>query len=851
MRLVLLLALSFACKRPVTGADSGQTLIFDLEADPQFIRAGVPIDLRYRVSGALPKKVTYDLAGQQFDCTPHIGGDGRSVCTHPGVNRNDYAQGTSLVVVEATDDDGKTSIATTQVTIDYDCPAFASLVVTPAIAQANKTPPQTVVLTIEATERLREAPIVTRGGINWETPVGDGSSYSVTHTVSLADPASISDVVVRITDLAGNTSLDCGVDGRISFGVDHSVPGIDPQKVLITRAEPGAPAMIEAEAGAFFDDVQVAEVRILDVESQLVAAIRPEPDGSISPHSLGGPTPSRVLVEVVDLLDQASARVSVPERWRLSVGTGATPNAAVRTGVRLSPPGANTPFLSNRTAVFAPNVRDPDARNASVRAQIGFQEVGSLPGRYEDANNIIGGYDEVGHSILAIGGHRGRDFNLYATYMSDVLLIRWDEDEGRYVHEAGPALTLEDDEIPNPRYGINIAFDGRGCGVMHGGRGLGLQDPTDPFSLELFFSFGTFELCYQPESDSYRWSTIDPVLAPGDALSGRVAPITHDPLADRYVIVGDIPQGDNDRVRFLLPPKPGDTRWEMLNVNPLPTNFNYRSRHYLFFDPRIGGITLGSGGVSPIGNGEQNIMWTYLNGQWLANEIADYMDFRSRFGFDYDRARDQLVIWGGNDFSSSSEADSEVFLMTKTATNGPGAWRMADLDAPVPRDYPTLVYDRDREVTVVFGGIRFNDTRWIEPEIHQIVMEPSYPYLQASIDLDTERPKGIERLELSVGATGLGDADGTRPRTELAGGVVVMLWDIEDRAWVAFDDADPSTPSIVDIVVAANPERFVQPEGVVTMTVRSRYPATEALDAALEVDVVDGALYLRSGVSLP
>lgn len=848
---LLLLIAPLACKRPVTGADSGETLVFDLEVDPQFIRADVPIDLRYRVSGKLPEKVTYDIGGQQFDCTPEVAGDGRFVCTHPGITRDAFSQGTTLAVLEATDADGRTSIATAQVTIDYDCPAFASLVVTPPIAQ----PGDTVVLTIETTERLRDPPLVTRGGISWETPVGQASSYSVTHEVSVSDPASISDVVVRIVDLAGNTSLDCGIDGRISFGVDHANPGVDPQKILIRRPEPGVAATLTASTGAFFDDVQVAEVRVIDAGGQLVASLRPNDDGSIPATNLGGTTGSRVLVEAVDLLGQTSPRVTVPEQWRLSVGAGATPNAALRTAVRLTPPPANTDQMSNRTATFAPNVREADARRASVRAHVGFQQVGRLPNRYEDANSIVHGYDPVGKSILAVGGASGQEYNFFDTYMSDVLVIRWDEDESAYVAEAGPSLSLDDPDLPNPRVGEKIAFDGRGCGVIHGGYTLAYRTDV-PDQRTLVFSSGTFQLCRDEQTGAYAWNKIEPVTEPGDVVSGRNAPITWDPLNERYVIVGDVGQGANDRVRFLVPPDQGQLDWQLINVTPLPTNFNFRSLHFLFFDPRLGGFTVGSGNVAPIGNGEQSLIWTYQNGQWQANSLPFYMVYRARFGSDFDQARRQLVVWGGNNTGYDVFADEwtepqeEVYLMTQTATNGEAAWRVAEVDAPVGRYYPSVVYDSSREVTVMFGGVRLNDERWIPPDIHELVAEPSYPYLQAAIDLDTPRPKGIERLELSIGAAGTGDGDGTGPNERTAEGVVVMLWDSGTRTWVEVGGTQ-APGGVVEISVTDNPERFVLPTGVVPVTIRSRWPATEALDARLDVDVIDGALHLREGVTLP
>jgi hypothetical protein len=96
--LLVVLVLS-ACQRPVVGAGGGETLVFDLEVDPQFIRAGVPIDIRYRVSGKLPRAVRYEIGGLESDCDPQATGDGRFLCTHPGIARDELERGTTLLVL--------------------------------------------------------------------------------------------------------------------------------------------------------------------------------------------------------------------------------------------------------------------------------------------------------------------------------------------------------------------------------------------------------------------------------------------------------------------------------------------------------------------------------------------------------------------------------------------------------------------------------------------------------------------------------------------------------------------------------------------------------------------------------
>ena len=51
--------------------------------------------------------------------------------------------------------------------------------------------------------------------------------------------------------------------------------------------------------------------------------------------------------------------------------------------------------------------------------------------------------------------------------------------------------------------------------------------------------------------------------------------------------------------------------------------------------------------------------------------------------------------------------------------------------------------------------------------------------------------------------------------------------------------------------ITQTPERFVSPQGTVPITVSAYRPATEILEGRLEVDLVDGYLDLRPGVTLP
>src|SRR5262249_20601349 len=159
----------------------------------------------------------------------------------------------------------------------------------------------------------------------------------------------------------------------------------------------------------------------------------------------------------------------------------------------------------------------------------------------------------------------------------------------------------------------------------------------------------------------------------------------------------------------------------------------------------------------------------------------------------------------------------------------------------------------DREVVVVFGGIRTNDMRVVPSEIHQIVLQPSRPYLQATIDLAGERPKGIATLHLQIRASGSGDADGLGPGAIAANGVLVQLWDFSQSAWVDMKATMGSVGGMEDIPidVTMNPEVYVGPSGTVPISITTRHQATEAVSGRLDVDVIDGYLDLRPGVPLP
>ncbi|MEQ9495966.1 MAG: hypothetical protein RIT81_03885 [Deltaproteobacteria bacterium] len=843
VRPALLLLLAAACSRPVAGRDVGDTFLTDLIVDPQYIRANVEVRLSFRAIGDQPAAVTFELGnGVVNECEPEREGD-RLVCTHPGLTIGDYTQGNAIALVAATDDEGKRSVTTAPITIDFDCPQFLSLSVQPRIATVGDT----AVLAIETNEPLLRAPAVSRAGRAWEQVMQRGpGSFSVTRPITASDPPSAEDIVVRIVDRAGNSSQECGIDGRAEFAVDLAAPAIDPGAVLVTRGAPGTPTIIEGGPRAFTDDVQIEEVRVIAADSGLVLArVTPEEDGSLEPTSLGGTSSSRVLVEAIDQLGQSTGMVTVPERWRLSLGTASTPNAGVKTAARRNAAPPRSTFLNNRTLELAPALLSEDASSARITARIGFEEAGQLPNSYEDVFWIAAGYDEIGSSIVTFGGQKLIEGN--EDYQDRTLVLRWDDRQGRYQFTDGPPPQLG--VTPAGRGAHRIAFDGTGCGVMFGGDGIRERGGE---ILGLGALNDVWRICRQ-ENGAYRWRRITPVNENGNGFPLiRRTPIIWDPQFRRYVIAGGYSNAGGlfpiDGAMFLVPgATENDWRWD--DITPLPTSFGDRHSHLLYYDHELGAAALGLGYVVPFSGSDT--FWAYLGGQWTAaGTVPGYLDERQGFGYAYDRARRQLVIWGDNDFPFPNV---NTQYLTGTATNATDGWRSTNLDPPVPRAHPTLVYDPNREATIAFGGLRF-DERFVPPTIYSIISQPSYPHLAADVDLGAMQPPGITEMMIVVRAAGLGDADGVGPDVDIAGGVVVKLWDHVARAWVDVADADtdPEGDSETIMVrITDQPARFVSADGVVPVTVTTRWPGTEAVPAQLDVDLLDGWMTLRAGVTIP
>lgn len=827
-----------ACTRPVAGRDGGEVVITGIEVSPSFIRAGVPVQVLLQVAGPNPTEILGDLGGQPLACPGERRPDGRFECTLATVSPGMLPQGVVEAQVTVVDDGGAASVASTTATVDFDCPTIVSLSVSPDAGR----PGTEISVTVESSEPLGLPPRLTRAGRSWGVPVAVTTTrYELSYPVSDSDPASQTDLVIQLTDRAGNTTTDCGVDGRRPVAIDHVAPSIDTQRMLLQRGAPGSVAVLSAEPGAIRDDVRVVSVNVYDADSStLLASLEPEADGSLAQASLGGSTTGRVLVEAVDLLGRQSPRTAIAEEWSLSLGSGRSPNAGLGSAVRLTPPPADGAGLSDRTAELAPSVLAADGLRATILARMGFEPAGRLPNAYEDTIWIAGGYDEPNNTIVVFGGTKflpATETNPEPVeYFDRTLIVRWDARSGTYQFTSGPVY--QRGESPSRRGARKIAFNGEGCGLLFGGSGF--RETSDGFFSEQRLN-DAWQICHTP--DGYQWRPVRPQT---DIPTIRLGPVVYDPTFDRYVVVGGRTNASSlfafDDVWFL---EPGLTpeAWRWRELIPRPSNFPGRYSHLFYFDPQAQALAVGLGFVSPFSQASE--WWLYQEGQLIQRGAApDALRNRQGFDYAYDKARRHLVLWGDNDFP---QVDSRVWLLTGTATNSPSGWRSISLDAPVPRAWPTLVYDSAREVMVTFGGQRFDD-RFVPSDIYSLITPPAYPYLLARVDLAAARPKGAQLLELTIVARGSGDRDGVGPEQALGDGVRVLMFNRESGKW---DEVARGTGEAPLTATLASPSRYISDAGVVPIAISTVYPGTEGLDAQLEVDAIDGRLVLRSNVTLP
>ena len=838
LTLMVLLGLG-SCRRPVDRPPDGQIVVADLQVTPSFIRGGVPVEISFLAVGGTLENVTVELAGIREACVPERGGDGRSRCVHSPLP-SDTPQGSVLVSVEWTGDDGVARKESTQAVVDFECPQVLLLEMSDGVGR----PGQPITLRIEASEVLGGPPVVTWNDAPFGEIVGQGAVWTASFVPERAAP--LADVIVVVTDRAGNSSAECKANGRIPFGVDGQPPNIKTDLVTLYRGGPADGAVLEAEPGTFLDDVAVASISVFDQTGTVeIASYTPDMQGSLPATTLPALPMGRVLLKATDRAGRQSPLVPIEERWTVTVDAAAS-GAAVRTAVRYGPAPPDTRSMTERTAELAADLSRIDARHSVVRAVVGFNRVGEMPGRYQGVNLMNAGYDSAGKAIVSAGGIFGANYH-YFEQISEVSIIRWDDREAEYLVEQGPNLDYTNPALPNPRYGLGLAFDDSGCGVMTGGvvlndEGTHTTVPGD-----------VWQICGGP--GGYSWTRIDVPDEIGGRCILNYRPIIWEPDQRRYVIAGgSIASCGDTRVLFL---KPGADphSWAWQNLQPLPSAFREFS-YYLYYDPRLGGFSLGFN--------DDETMWSYADSEWKSASAPFELRYIVEMSTAFDTARGRWVVWGGHDVFDISVLNTNVWMLTKTATHGVEAWEEVVLDNPTPRDNPAMVYDSDREVIVVFGGVRctfreenFNTcTQLLDLDlgIHELVLEPSYPYLQAVADLGTARPVGIARLTIDVRAVALGNADGPGATVHRTGGFRILLWDSTAAIWrEVYGEASSADEGLrtVEVEISDRPERYVLPDGRVPITVVPWAPATRRLDGRLEVDYVGGTIELTSRVGLP
>lgn len=844
-----LLAIAFAgaaCERPVDRS-FGQRILADARVVPEHVRANIPLDISFTVLGAPPTQVELEIAGSPYACTPALHEDQRYHCIVEGLDATQTPNGNIVVLIRARAEGEAAASISASFVFDSTCPEASNL----SLDRPLAAPGDRITLRISASENLGAPPLVLRSGREWEAATGSGREFTVLHEVTPFDP-SLADVVVKMTDAAGNDSTSCGKDGRISLAVDRLPPVAQADLIHIWRGTPGEPSAIAAEAGAFMDDVHIASVELSSSDDQsVIATLIPDERGALARTTLPLATSSRVLVTVIDTFGRRSMPSPVRETWTLGFGAVATVARAVRTASRFSAAIPTTRAMNDRTDELAPTLGLADGHAATVRAEIAFNRVGQLPGRYQNAHQIIGGYDSSTHTALAIGGRIWNPTTGEPSFLDDTMMLEWAEDEGRYRPRPGPDLVLGPvgTLAPSPRAGVNMAFDENGCGMMFGGEGLYYVANDDP---NYYVQDDLWQLCRQ--GDNYRWTELIPENF-SEGPYNRRTPIVWDPRQKRFVIIGGVFDcffscGPGDDVFFLAQELSGAWRWYPYST--LPSNFDGHIHHAAWFDDRLGNVAAALGTDEYVAGTARRI-WRYESFEWRFGEITPDLYFRQGFGSAYDKARGQLVVWGGtNEVDPIPESgdmnplsgtrfvipDPLLYLLAGTATVGPSGWRAADLNYPTPRMWPTMIYDEDRQVTLMLGGTRFHDSLPVETDIYEVVVEPAYPHLSAVIDLGAARPKGSESLRLAVRGHG-------------AGGFAVDLWDHQTSSWVESARSTSTTFETVEILVDADVERWVSSSGTVPVTVRALASATARSESRLEVDSIRGEIVLRSSVSLP
>jgi N-acetylneuraminic acid mutarotase len=284
-------------------------------------------------------------------------------------------------------------------------------------------------------------------------------------------------------------------------------------------------------------------------------------------------------------------------------------------------------------------------------------------------------YDAAGRRIVLFGGWNGKD-DYSDTWAYDPATNTWTD-----LKPAGM--------IPSARHDHALVYDpDRERLILFGGTSanttfVGMNDTW------------TYDL------RANTWEKLSPT---GDLPVGRsVHSMTYDPGSKRMILFGGSAQGDYLADTWAY--DPGADSWEQLSrTGDSPPG---QCAGSLVYDEGLGQILLFGG-------------WdgTYLADTWVYNPAADdwtrlrpvgdVPTGRHSFGMVYDSTVQRTILFGGwqdaaLDATWSYDSDDNVWTQLEPGDAG-----------PAPRCALAMVFDPDRDVTVLFGGFDgeavFNDT---------------------------------------------------------------------------------------------------------------------------------------------
>jgi hypothetical protein len=163
-------------------------------------------------------------------------------------------------------------------------------------------------------------------------------------------------------------------------------------------------------------------------------------------------------------------------------------------------------------------------------------------------------------------------------------------------------------------------------------------------------------------------------------------------------------------------------------------------------------VVLGGGGDDP----RASWMWGWDGINWTVLDTLAPGD-RAHFGFAYDSARDRLVLQGG--FTPAPEPDQEPTRHGDTWEWDGTAWRRVAEGGPGVRDHTAMAFDPVRNVGVLFGGGRPDQTllsdTWVWNGGDWRQLDAPGPPARAAHRLVWDERRGVVVLFGGWGAAGL------------------------------------------------------------------------------------------------